>query len=163
MPLSGPTEKRRSALEDWNMQESTLVAEWTAAARAEGRAEGFAEGLAEARAELFAQGQQRFLIQVLAERFNVPILPEVVHAIEAETDPEVLSGWLSHAISAPSLDAFRNATAAWTSVTLHLRPETERLLWEKASRREQTLEQYLERLADREAEADTDPPTPDRP
>jgi hypothetical protein len=79
----------RSALEDWNIQESTLVAEWKAAAR--------------------AQGQQRSLIQVLAEKFNVPVPPEVVQVIEAQTDPEVLSRWLSHAISAASLDAFRNA------------------------------------------------------
>jgi hypothetical protein len=46
-----------------------------------------------------------------------------------------------------------------TSVTLHLRPETERRLREKASRRAVTLEKYLEQLAEREAEADA--PTAD--
>jgi hypothetical protein len=48
-------------------------------------------------------------------------------------------------------------------VTLHLRPELERLLREKASRRELTLESYLEQLAEREAEADTPPTDQQRP
>jgi hypothetical protein len=91
--LTGCAAAWRSALEDWNMQESTLVAEWTAAARAEG----------------LARGEQRFLVQVLAEKFATPVPPEVVNAIEAQTDPEVLSRWLSHAIAAATLDAFRDA------------------------------------------------------
>jgi hypothetical protein len=47
-----------------------------------------------------------------------------------------------------------------TSVTLHFRAETEQALREKASRRGQTLEAYLEQLAEREVGADavaTDP------
>jgi flagellar biosynthesis/type III secretory pathway protein FliH len=115
--LTGCAAAWRSALEDWNMQESTLVAEWTAAARAEGRAEGHAEGRAEGRAEGHAEGraeglargEQRALIQVLAAKFGTPVPPEVVQAIEAQTDPEIFSRWLSHAIAATSLDAFRDA------------------------------------------------------
>jgi hypothetical protein len=45
-----------------------------------------------------------------------------------------------------------------TSVTLHFRPETEQMLRDKASRHGQTLEMYLEQLAEREAKADA-PPT----
>jgi hypothetical protein len=41
-----------------------------------------------------------------------------------------------------------------TSVTLHFRAETEQVLREKASRRGQTLEAYLEQLAEREAAGD---------
>ena len=43
-----------------------------------------------------------------------------------------------------------------TSVTLHFRAETEQVLREKASRRGQTLETYLEQLAEREAAGDAD-------
>jgi hypothetical protein len=47
-----------------------------------------------------------------------------------------------------------------TSITLHFRPETEQRLREKASRRGQTLEAYLEQLAEREVGGDADvPPT----
>ncbi len=44
-----------------------------------------------------------------------------------------------------------------TSVTLHFRAETEQMLREKATRRGQTLETYLEQLAEREAEAGATP------
>jgi len=44
-----------------------------------------------------------------------------------------------------------------TSVTLHFRPETEQMLREKASRRAQTLEKYLEQLAEQDADADASP------
>ena len=40
-----------------------------------------------------------------------------------------------------------------TSVTLHFRDETEQMLRENATRRGQTLEAYLEQLAEREADA----------
>jgi hypothetical protein len=41
-----------------------------------------------------------------------------------------------------------------TSVTLHFRAETEQKLREKANRRGQSLETYLEQLAEREVGAD---------
>jgi hypothetical protein len=43
-----------------------------------------------------------------------------------------------------------------TRVTLHFRPGIEQRLREKARRSGQTLEAYLERLVEREAEADVD-------
>jgi hypothetical protein len=49
------------------------------------------------------------------------------------------------------------STARMTNVTLHVRLETEQRLREKASRRGQTLEAYLEQLAEREAEAGAPP------
>jgi hypothetical protein len=45
------------------------------------------------------------------------------------------------------------------SITLHLAPETERVLKEKAARAGQTLESYIEGLAEREARGTNGVPT----
>jgi hypothetical protein len=94
----------QSGLEGWNMRESTVVAEW--------KAEGKAEGIAEGRAEGIAQGERRALLLVLSQRFAVPVPPDLVAAIEAQGDSNVLSQWLSLALAVDSLDAFRRAIAA---------------------------------------------------
>jgi hypothetical protein len=54
-------------------------------------------------------------------------------------------------------------TTQMASVTLHFRPETEQLLRERATRRGQTLERFLEQLAERETEADVPPPDQGQP
>jgi hypothetical protein len=46
------------------------------------------------------------------------------------------------------------------SVLVHLSPDTERILREKATRSGLTLESYLQRLADREAQAGNGTPHP---
>jgi hypothetical protein len=88
----------KAGLEGWNMRESTVVAEW----KAEALAEGLAKGL--------AQGERNALLLVLGQKFQTPVPADLVAAIENQADVDVLSLWLTTAVAAGSLAAFRTAT-----------------------------------------------------
>jgi hypothetical protein len=94
--LTGCEAVWQSGLEGWNMRESTVVAEW----KAEGRAEGIAEGKRDA------------LLLVLGQKFQAQVPDELVAAIEAQADVDVLSQWLITAVTAGSIEAFRTAIGA---------------------------------------------------
>jgi hypothetical protein len=102
--LTGCADLWRSALREWNMRESTLVNEWKAEWLAEGRAEGEAKGR--------AKGERTALLLVLEQKFSTPVPPDLVAAIEAQSDSVLLTHWLTAAIKAESLDAFRTAIAS---------------------------------------------------
>jgi hypothetical protein len=102
--LTGCADLWRSALKEWNMRESMIVNEWKAEARAEGLAEGRAEGRTE--------GQRSALLLVLGQRFHTPVPRDLVAAVEAQSDSAVLTRWLTTALAADSLDAFRTAIAS---------------------------------------------------
>jgi len=105
--LTGCVEQWKSGLEGWNMRESTVLAEWNAEARAEGRTEGRAEG----RAEGLAQGERNALLLMLGRKFGAPVATDLVAAIEAQADPDVLSRWLTSAIDAEAIETFRKSIA----------------------------------------------------
>jgi hypothetical protein len=46
-----------------------------------------------------------------AEKFATPVPPDLAATIEAQADAEVLAHWLTLALGAGSLEAFRDATA----------------------------------------------------
>jgi hypothetical protein len=85
----------KSGLEGWDMKESTVVAEWKAEARAEG----------------IAETKRGDLIQLLELKFGSAVPADLVAAIEAQADIDVLSHWFKAAFKAESLDAFRKAMA----------------------------------------------------
>ena len=89
------------------MRESTVVAEWTAEARAEGRTEGRTEG----RAEGIAQGKRSALLLVLEQKFGAPVPLDLVAAIEAQGDPDVLARWITSAIAAETIETLCKAIA----------------------------------------------------
>lgn len=83
--LTRHAENWHQALKDWNMSESQVVLEWQ---------------LTRARADLLRVLQLRFVKEVPAD---------LKVAIERMTDPDVISRWFAAAVTAPSLDAFREA------------------------------------------------------
>jgi hypothetical protein len=48
---------------------------------------------------------------VLGEKFGTPVPTDLVAAIEAQSDADVLAQWLKHAVTARSLKAYRGALA----------------------------------------------------
>jgi hypothetical protein len=78
-----------------DMRESTVVAEW----KAEGRAEGI------------VLGKRSDLLLVLGQKFNAPVPADLVAAVEAQPDADVLSQWLTAAIAGGSMETFRGAIA----------------------------------------------------
>jgi hypothetical protein len=94
--LTGCADLWRSALKEWDMRESTLVNEW--------KAEWIAEGE--------AKGERRALVLVLGQKFHTPVPRDLVEAVEAQSDRAVLARWLTIAIDADSLEAFRSAIAS---------------------------------------------------
>ena len=93
--LTGCVERWKSGLEGWNMRDSTVVAEW----KAEGRTEGI------------AQGKRDALLLVLEQKFGAPVPADLVLAIEAQADPDVLSRWITLAIAADAMETFRKSIA----------------------------------------------------
>jgi hypothetical protein len=83
----------KKGLEGWNVQESQIVKEW----REEGRKEGLMEG------------ERRALLRVLRIRFVDPLPTEIVQGVQAQTDINTLSNWQQLAVTAASLDQFRQA------------------------------------------------------
>jgi len=98
--LNGWVPAWQAGLEGWNMPESTVVEAW----KAEGRAEGV----------------RGALLVVLGQRLGAPVPADVVAAIEAQADPDILSRWLAFAVTADGLEAFRKAI---TPRFVPLRPE----------------------------------------
>jgi hypothetical protein len=98
--LTGCVPAWKAGLEGWNMRESTVVAEW----KAEALAEGLAKGL--------AQGERNALLLVLGQKFQAAVPADLAAAIEAQADVDVLSRWLTAAVAAASLEAFRTAINA---------------------------------------------------
>jgi hypothetical protein len=58
-------------------------------------------------AEGVARAKRSDLLELLGEKFGSPITPDLVAAIEAQADIDVLSRWLKAAIRAETLEAFR--------------------------------------------------------
>jgi hypothetical protein len=111
--LTGCADLWYSALKEWDMRESTLVnewkAEWMAEGRAEGEAKGRAEGEAEGEAKGRAEGERSALLLVLGQKFHTPVPRDLAEAVAAQSDSAVLTRWLTIAIDADSLEAFRSA------------------------------------------------------
>src|SRR5205823_169084 len=90
--LTGCVPQWQSALEGWNMRESTVVAEWKAEGRAEGiaegiaegRAQGMAQGIVEGRAQGMAQGKRSALLVVLEHKFGTPVPTDLTTTIETQ-------------------------------------------------------------------------------
>jgi hypothetical protein len=88
----------KQALKGWNVIQSPQILEWQAQARDEGRDEGRKEGVRE--------GRKDAIIDLLSLRFgNCPA--ELGAAIRAQTDPDRLKQWFTHAAQVSSLEAFR--------------------------------------------------------
>ncbi len=83
----------KQALEGFDMWQSEVIREWKTAGRREGRLEE----------------KHGDLLLVLRERFQTEVPTDLAQRIEQTTDLEVLSNWLTAALRAPSLDAFRSA------------------------------------------------------
>jgi hypothetical protein len=81
----------RQLLEDWNMEESRFLSEWTAKVLEKDRAET----------------SRSMLRRLLQSKFPGPWPPEVSGAIEAQTDSTELSRWFDLAIAATSLEQFQ--------------------------------------------------------
>jgi hypothetical protein len=94
--LTGCAAPWQSSLEGWDMRESTIVAEW----KAEGE----------------AVGERRALLLFL-ERFGAPVPADLVAAIEAQTDLDVLARWIRAAATAPMLEDFRAVVASGNAGT----------------------------------------------
>jgi hypothetical protein len=82
----------RQALKGWNMRESQVILEWQR----------------EARAEAVLTTQRSNLLRALQLRFK-KLPPDLKAAVVELTDLEELSRWFDAAVTAPSLDAFREA------------------------------------------------------
>jgi len=78
----------RQALKGWNMKQSQQVLEWIAEGKVEGKAE--------------------LLLRQVRLRFGA-VPPELEAAIRTATDPDQLDRWGDAAVTAPTLDAFRQA------------------------------------------------------
>jgi hypothetical protein len=87
----------KEALKGWNMEESQQVLEWIDQGRVEGEAKGEAKGEANA------------LLRLLEKKFPPGASADTIAAIRATTDLERLRQWFDLALTAASLDAFRQA------------------------------------------------------
>jgi hypothetical protein len=96
--LAGRQPQWRTALEGWNMVESTVVAEWIAQGEAKGRAEGE------------VKANRVNLLRILKLRFPEQVVAEVAAAIEAQTDVNLLLRWLDAAATSPTWEEFRAMT-----------------------------------------------------
>ena len=77
-----------------------------------GRAEGAPRASAEGEAKGRAEGERSALLLVLGQKFHTPVPRDLVAAVEAQSDSAVLTRWLTIAIDADSLEAFRSAIAS---------------------------------------------------
>jgi hypothetical protein len=87
-----------NGVEGWKVKEPQIVLEWKAEARAQGWAEGKREGVTE--------GLARALLHVLERRFQA-VPEDIAAAIRACYRDEQLDRWLDAAVTAPSLEQFR--------------------------------------------------------
>jgi hypothetical protein len=86
-------------LEGYNVQTSQVVQEWIRQGEAKGEARGEAKGRAEG-----VQLLQAKLLQLLRTRFSGEPAGEVVQAVQAQQDLEVLGRWFDLAMTASSLE-----------------------------------------------------------
>jgi hypothetical protein len=89
----------KEALKEWSMIESEQVQEWINMGVAKGEAEGVAKGE--------AKGEANALLRLLAKRFPPGAPADLTAAIRADTNLERLRNWFDLALTADSLDAFR--------------------------------------------------------
>lgn len=89
----------KEALKEWNVIQSQQVLEWMAQGEAKGEARGKAESILRALELRLGQGPPADLVVV----------------IRATTDLEQLSRWFDAALSATSLEAFRQIVASSTT------------------------------------------------
>jgi hypothetical protein len=78
-------------LEGWNMNESPIVAAW----RAEGRAEGAIEG------------RREDILRILRVKFPDEVPDDLVAAVEAQADLDVLARCLDALVTSSSLREYR--------------------------------------------------------
>jgi predicted transposase YdaD len=94
-------------LEGYNVETSQVVQEWMRQGEVKGRAEGEARGEAKGRAEGMAEGRQLLqakLLKLLRTRFAAEPAGEVVQAVQAQQDLEVLGRWFDLGLTANSLE-----------------------------------------------------------
>jgi hypothetical protein len=106
--LAGRVDVWTAGLEGWNMEVSKVITEWQQQALARGRAEGRVEGLAEGRAEVLPVLRAK-LLRAIQVRLNVPPPPDLIAAVEAQSDPATLDRWFDAALSANTLAEVRSA------------------------------------------------------
>ncbi len=82
------------------MEESAIVREWTAKALERGRQEGL---------EVSRQKLRAALLRLWRSRFSDPVPPEVLAAVQAQTDVDELSRWLDAGLSAATEEEARRA------------------------------------------------------
>jgi hypothetical protein len=95
--LAGCLPAWKKGLEGWNVQESQIVREWQAEARAKGRQEGRQETLRDN------------LLKLLAVRSSGAVPADVLAAVQAQTDADRLSQWFDLLLAGATLEQFRAA------------------------------------------------------
>src|SRR5436309_854313 len=80
--------------EDWNMEESQVVAGWIAKGEERGEKRGLEKGLERGRRETLRD----MLIEVLEVRFGRSLSNELLAALRAEESQERLSRWFREAL-----------------------------------------------------------------
>jgi hypothetical protein len=88
------------ALEGWNMELSIQVLKWQAEAEKRGKLEGKIEGKIED------------ILRALGRRFSKTVAPDLVEQIKSVKDIDVLDRLFDAAVTAASLDDFRNEMAS---------------------------------------------------
>ena len=88
------------ALRGWNVIQSQQVLEWMAEGKVEGKKEGKVEGKVEGKAES--------ILRLLELKFQA-VPPEVTAAVQGTSDLTQLGQWFDAAVTADSLDAFRQS------------------------------------------------------
>jgi hypothetical protein len=97
----------KNALESWNMHESEFLKEWVEKYKHESP---FLKELREKdRTEGRVEGMRTSLLRVLRSKAADPLPGDLVAAIEAQGDADELSRWFDLALTAPSLEQFRQA------------------------------------------------------
>jgi hypothetical protein len=101
--LAGRQEVWTKLLEDWNMEESQIVAGWVAKGEKRGEQRGEERGKIEGRREMLRAN----LIQALELRAASPLPTDLLTLITGENDETRLSNWFKAALTCASLEDFQ--------------------------------------------------------
>jgi hypothetical protein len=100
--LAGRDKEWKKLLENWDMEESQVVAEWVAKGEKRGEERGLKKGLEQGLRLL-----QDKLLRLLETRFGGSVPPDVTSAVRVQSDMDRLSKWFDAALVAPTLEQFR--------------------------------------------------------
>jgi hypothetical protein len=97
------------ALEGWDVEQIDIVRRWKESARREGREQGLREG-EEAGVQLGRLQELRSgLLKLLRAKFPSEQLADMVHAIEQQAGPDLLSRWFDAVLIAATIEEVRTA------------------------------------------------------